>query len=161
MQNLVLRSMRLFGALAILAVGAVHLQRYLGAGYQTIPTIGPLFLVNAIAAGIAGFGLLLPVERVMGDRAARGTVAGLALAAVAIAVGSLVALFISETGKLFGFSESGYGTAIVVAIIAEAATIALLGPVAAVSLARAVSPGRAGTTRPRDGGSRLDYSAAR
>jgi hypothetical protein len=66
----------------------------------------------------------------------------LALSAVAIAIGSLVALFISESTSLFGFTEAGYRAPIVVAIIAESATTMLLAPVATVTLARAFSDDR-------------------
>lgn len=143
MQNLVLQRMRPLGALALLAVGAVHLQQYIGEDYSKIPTIGPLFLLNAIAAGLVALGLLSPTRRLVGDRRAHGAVAALALAGVAIAVGALVALFISESSSLFGFSESGYRAAVVIAIVAEVTTTALLAPVAAVSL-RARSGRRAG-----------------
>jgi hypothetical protein len=149
---MILRTTRVLGALAIVAVGAIHLQQYIGADYRTIPTIGRLFLLNAIASGIVGIGLLAPIRRVSAPRVADTVIGMLALAAVAIAIGSLVALFISESGGLFGFTESGYRAPIVVAIIAEAATIALLGPVATASLARAVSRRRDPTTpahRPR------------
>jgi hypothetical protein len=159
---MIVRAMRFSGALAILAVGGVHLQQYIGAGYRTIPTVGTLFLLNAVASAIVGIGLLAPIERLSPARRADAAIGMLALAAVAIAVGSLVALFISESGTLFGFSESGYSTPIVVAIIAEAVAIALLGPVAAVSLARSVSRRRQATTRLGGGrGSRPEYGAAR
>jgi hypothetical protein len=62
---MVLRAIRLLGALAVLATGAVHLQQYLGADYKAIPTIGPLFLLNAIASGIVGVSLLLPIDRAL------------------------------------------------------------------------------------------------
>jgi hypothetical protein len=142
------RVLKFSGALAILAVGAVHLQQYIGADYRAIPTVGTLFLLNAIAAAIVGLGLIAPIERVSPARAADTAIATLALAAVVIAVASLVTLFISESGSLFGFSESGYRTPIVVAIVAEAVTIALLGPLAAVSLVRVASH-RRGTTGSR------------
>jgi hypothetical protein len=153
---MVLRALRFAGALAILAVGAVHLQQYVGADYRAIPTIGPLFLLNAIGSGIVGALLLLPLQRLLAGGRGDAAVALLAVIAVAIAIGSLIALFISESTSLFGFSETGYRAAIVVAIIAEAATIVLLGPVAAVSLARAFrsTPGRGA----RAAGSRtVDY----
>lgn len=151
---MILRAMRSLGALAILAVGAIHLQQYIGADYSAIPTIGTLFLLNAIASAIVGIGLLAPIRH-----AAIGL---LALAAIAIAIGSLAALFISESGSLFGFTESGYRLAIVAAIAAEVATVALLGPVAAATLARVVSCWREATARRRsDRGSRLDDGAAR
>lgn len=136
---MILRGMRLLGALAILAVGAVHLQQYIGADFSAIPTIGPLFLLNAVGSGIVGFALLLPIERALKARHAEALLVLFAFGAVAIAVGSLIALLISESGSLFGFTEAGYRPPVVVAIITEAATILLLGPVAAVYLARAFS----------------------
>ena len=158
---MIVRAMRFLGAGAILAVGAVHLQQYI-AGYRAIPTVGTLFLLNAIASAIVGIGLLAPIGRVSVARRAGGAIGMLALAGVAIAVGSLVALFISESGSLFGFSESGYRTPIVVAIIAEAATVVLLAPVATLTLLRPVSRQRGATTRRRGSReSRPDYSAAR
>jgi hypothetical protein len=159
---MILRAMRFMGALAILAVGAVHVQQYIGEDYSAIPTIGTLFLLNAIGSGVIGIGLLAPIKRMAGSERADAAIGLLALGAVAIAVGSLVALFISESGGLFGFSESGYRTAIVVAIVAEAATIALLVPVAVVNLANVMSRRRrTAAQRRRDAASNLDYGAAR
>jgi len=123
------------GTVAILAAGAVHLQQYYGDEIRSVPTIGTLFLLNAIAAGVMGVGLLLPAERWFGER----LVGLLALGAVAIAVGSLIALFIAETGTLFGFSEDGFETPIVIAIATEVAAVLLLAPVAVASLVRRVS----------------------
>ncbi|MGZ4183718.1 MAG: hypothetical protein ACXVUL_23900 [Solirubrobacteraceae bacterium] len=134
-----MRAARLLGALSILGVGAVHLQQYSGNGYSTVPTIGTLFLLNAISAGVVGFGLLLPLGRMLGRRRGNAAVGVLALAGVAIAVGSLVALFISETGTLFGFSEGGYRSVIVIAIAVEAFAAVLLTPLAAVSIRRALA----------------------
>ena len=136
---MILRVMRFLGAIAVLAVGAVHLQQYIGADYRAIPTIGPLFLLNAISSAVIGVGLLVPFERVLRGRRAQLTAGVLAAGGIAIALGSLVALFISESGSLFGFSESGYRPVVVIAIIAEVATVVLLAPVAAASAARAFS----------------------
>jgi hypothetical protein len=134
-----MRAARLLGALSILGVGAVHLQQYSANGYSTVPTIGTLFLLNAISAGVVGFGLLLPLERMLGRRRGNAAVGVLGLAGVAIAVGSLVALFISETGTLFGFSEGGYRSVIVIAIVVEALATVLLTPLATVSIRRALA----------------------
>src|ERR1700729_1431501 len=139
-----LQVMRRAGAVAILAVGAVHLQQYLGAGYHVLPTIGPLFLLNAIAAGLVGVGLLMPIERLFGERRGERILGLLALGAVAIAVGSLIALFIAESGPLFGFSEDGYDTPVVIAIASETAATLLLAPVAAANLMRGLSARRGG-----------------
>jgi hypothetical protein len=129
-----LQATRRVGALALLAVGAVHLQEYIGADYRSIPTIGTLFMLNAIGAAVVGLALLAPVERLFRDRKGDLVLGLLALAAVAIAVGALISIFIAENGALFGFSETGYSTAIVVAIAAEAVTTVLLAPVAAIKL---------------------------
>ena len=131
------RAARFFGALSILAVGGVHLQQYIGAGYSVIPTVGTLFLLNAIGAGVVGLGLLLPFRLVLDEHRSNLAVAGLAAAGAAIAVGSLVALFISENGTLFGFHEYGYRTVIDVAIATEVAATLILTPLAAVGLVRA------------------------
>lgn len=136
MQNLILKAMRLAGALAVLGVGAVHLQQYLGNGYQTVPTIGPLFLLNAIAAAIVGVALLMPFGRLLASRSADAAVGLLAAGGVTISAASLVALFISETSSLFGFSEGGYRPIIVLTIAVEAAAILLLTPVAVHKLNR-------------------------
>lgn len=132
---MILRAMRMSGALAVLAVGAVHLQQY-GSGYDQISTIGPLFLLNGIVGAVVGVGLLLPLDRWLASRRSEAVRGLLAAGGVLIAAGSLIALFISETSTLFGFSEDGYSTAVVVAIAAEAAALLLLAPVAVACAAR-------------------------
>jgi hypothetical protein len=142
-----LRAARLFGALSIFAVGGLHLQQYSSGGYSAIPTIGTLFLLNAIASAVVGFGLMLPFRPVLGSKRSDLMVGMLAFAGVAIAVSSLAALFISESGTLFGFSEAGsYRTVIVDAIVVEAIATLILTPVAAFSLRRGLS-GPGGSSR--------------
>ncbi len=148
MQSPTLRVMRVLGALAVLAVGAVHLQQYAGGGYNAVPTIGPLFLLNGIAAAVIGVALLAPWERWLSSRTADAAVGVLAVGGVTIAVGALIALFISEASSLFGFSEHGYDSAIVTAIAAEAATILLLAPVAMKALGRFLESRGAAQPRP-------------
>ena len=134
-----LRIMRRLGAIALLVVGAVHLQQYIGNDYSVLPTIGPLFLLNAIGAGIVAICLLAPIERILKDRQADLVTGLLSAVALAIAIGSLVALFIAESQPLFGFMEFGYDTPILIAIVSEALTTILLAPVAVASLRRASS----------------------
>jgi hypothetical protein len=126
------------GALALLGVGAVHLQQYYAADYSGVPTIGPLFLLNGIGSGILGVTLLFPIERVLNGRTRDTAIGALAAGGVMIAVGSLAALFISEYGGLFGFIEPGYSLPVVLAIIAEGATLLLLVPVSMISFTRAL-----------------------
>ena len=142
-----LRTMRRLGAITLLVVGAVHLQQYIGNDYSILPTIGPLFLLNAIGAGVVAICLLAPIERILGDRRADLTAGLLAVVAIAIAVGSLVALFIAESQPLFGFMEDGYDTPILIAIVSEALTMILLAPVAVASLRRASSGARVPRSR--------------
>jgi hypothetical protein len=111
------------GALALLAVGIVHLQQYLET-YSAIPTIGTLFALNFVGATVLGLALLAPIERMTegGLLLALVALGGIALAAVAF-----VFLAVSERTTLFGFHEPGYApTAIAVSRVAELATVALL-----------------------------------
>ena len=73
----------------------------------------------------------------LGDRQAELAAGLLAGVGLAIAIGSLVALFIAESQPLFGFMENGYDTPILIAIVSEALTTILLAPVAVTSLRRA------------------------
>jgi hypothetical protein len=135
--TMTLRAARLFGALSIVAVGALHLQQYSSGGYSAIPTIGTLFLLNAIASAVVGFGLLFPFKPVLGSKRSDLAIGMLAFGGVAIAVSSLAGLFVSESGTLFGFSEAGsYRTVIVDAIVVEAIATLIVTPLAAFSLGR-------------------------
>jgi hypothetical protein len=117
---------RALGALAVLAVGAVHLQQYLWL-YHGVPTIGTLFVLNFAGATVIGLALLAPVERIAGRRGPL-LVALLSLAGIALAATSFVFLLVSEHTPLFGFMEPGYDpTAIATARAAEIATVVLLG----------------------------------
>lgn len=117
--------LRTLGAVAVLVVGAVHLEEYL-AGYSSVSVIGPLFLLNFIGATVIGLGLLIPAARL---RALRPV---LALGGIGLAATSFVFLFISEHRSLFGFQEHGYRAAIVVALVAEAVAVVTLAAYLAV-----------------------------
>jgi hypothetical protein len=118
--------LRFLGALAVLVVGAVHLQQYLDS-YSAIPTIGTLFLVNFGAAVVISVALLAPLEHLAG-RWAGPAVALASAAGIALCAGSLVLLLISERTPLFGFQEPGYDpTAIALSRNAEIAAVVLLG----------------------------------
>lgn len=137
---MILRVLRVLAALSLLATGAVHLQRYLGAGYNLIPTIGTLFLLNAIAAGLVGLGLAAPIATVLSGRRADLAIGLLATTGALIALSSLIALFISESGTLFGFHESASGSdTVVAAIAAEIAALLSSVPLAALHIGRALS----------------------
>jgi hypothetical protein len=128
-----LKVMRRVGAVAVIGVGAVHLQQYL-TGYDAIPTIGPLFLLNAIGSGLVALGLLLPIERWLDARRGEIAIGLLAFGGVTIGLGSLVGLYIAETSTLFGFSEGTFETVMWIAVVSEVAAALLLIPVAVANL---------------------------
>jgi hypothetical protein len=136
--HLFLTATRTLGALALLVVGGVHYQQYRYDFYSAIPTIGPLFLLNAIAATALGLFLLSPfrVHGRMGtmlDRLA-------ALAGVGVAAGAFVGLLVSEHTPLLGFREHGYRFAIVLALASEAAVAVMLALFLIGGLTRARQP---------------------
>ena len=117
---------RALGAVALLAVGAVHLQQY-STLYSEIPTIGTLFVLNFVGATAIALGLLSPVERLLGHWGGPA-LALLTLGGIGLAATSFVFLLISERTPLFGFMEPGYDPqAIMVSRVAEVATVVLLG----------------------------------
>jgi hypothetical protein len=89
-------------------------------GYRGIPTVGPLFLLNAISAAVIAVGLLW-----------RGGWL-LELAGLGYAATTLAAFFISVYHGLFGFVDTIHGTPQAVAGIAEASAIVLLATAVAV-----------------------------
>ena len=117
---------RYLGALSILAVGAVHAQQYYGAYFSVVPTIGTLFLLSFVGSGVVGAVLIAPVRR-FGRNIGDLVLVLAALGAIGIAVGSLVSLLVSEYMPLFGFMESGYRLAIVLAIVFDVLTTLFLG----------------------------------
>ena len=116
---------RTLGAAALLVIGGVHYQQYHYAFYSSIPTIGPLFLLNFIAATALGLFLLAPVRSRFG-RGGKVLDQLAALAGIGVAAGGLAALLISEQTPLFGFMEHGYRFVIVLAIASDAVAIAML-----------------------------------
>lgn len=121
-------TVRGLGAILLLFVGADHYYEYSVDHYSVLPTIGTLFLLNFISATIVGLILLAPLTRIF-HRFAAIVLQLAAFSGFGIAATSLAALLVSEQAKLFGFMESNYRPAIIIAIAAEAAaavTLALL-----------------------------------
>jgi predicted lipoprotein with Yx(FWY)xxD motif len=100
------------GAALLVASGAIHLDLYL-TGYRTIPTIGPLFLLQVIAAFVLA--VAIPVTGSWLAAAAG------ALFAVSVLGGYLLSLWVG----LFGFTEVRTTAGIVAGIIDVAAFAAL------------------------------------
>jgi predicted lipoprotein with Yx(FWY)xxD motif len=117
----------LAGAGLLIATGAIHLDLYL-TGYNTIPTIGVLFLLQVIAAFIlaAAVGLL-------GSRLA-------AAAGALFALGTLGGYLLSVWVGLFGFREVRTTAGIVAGVI-EVAAFATLAALALAPAAPHAHPG--------------------
>jgi predicted lipoprotein with Yx(FWY)xxD motif len=114
--------LRVTGGGLLIATGAIHLDLYL-TGYRTISVIGPLFLLQVIAA----FGLGLAVLAI-GSR--WPTASWLAAAAGAgFALATLGGYLLSLWFGLFGFREVRTTAGIVAGVI-EVATVATLGVLA-------------------------------
>jgi len=104
--------LRVAGAGLLAVTGATHLDLYL-TGYRSIPVIGPLFLLQVIAA----FGLAAAVL-VTGSRLAAAAGAGFALSTLG---GYLLSVWVG----LFGFKEIRTTAGIVAGVIEVAAFAAL------------------------------------
>jgi hypothetical protein len=110
----------------LLVVGAIHAQQYYDAYFRVVPTIGTLFLLSFIGAGVVGAVLLAPLW-LLGDGLGNLVLSLAALGGIGIALGTLASLLISEYMPLFGFMESGYRLAIVLTLIFDGLTTVCLG----------------------------------
>lgn len=127
---------RYLGAVSLLMVAAIHAQQYYDAYFSAVPTIGRLFLLNIVGAGVTGLLLLAPV-RLLGRRPGDAILVPTALAGIGVAAGAFTALLVSEYTPLFGFMESGYRLAIDVSLLFEGlATVLLAAFIATVALDR-------------------------
>ena len=117
---------RYLGAVSILVVGAIHAEQYYDAYFYVVPTIGTLFLLSFIGAGIVGATLFAPVRR-LGQTVGDLVLTLAALGGIGIAVGTFVSLLISEYTPLFGFMESGYRLAIILTLVFDVLSTAFLG----------------------------------
>jgi hypothetical protein len=125
-RELTAQAARYLGAVSILLVGAVHAQQYYQAFFSAVPTIGTLFLLSFVGAGVVGATLFLPVRR-LGRQVGDLILSLAALGAIGIALGTLVSLLISEYTPLFGFMESGYRLAVVLTVLFDGMTTVFLG----------------------------------
>jgi len=112
------------GAALLIAAGAIHLDLYL-TGYNSIPTIGPLFLLQVIAA----FALAIVIPAT-GLRLAY-------LAGAGFAIATLGGYLLSLKVGLFGFTEVRTTAGIVAGVIDVAAFAVLAaGAVSGLDLGR-------------------------
>ncbi|MFI7413370.1 hypothetical protein ACIBU0_32315 [Streptomyces sp. NPDC049627] len=115
--------LRLAAAGATAAMGAIHLDLWYD-GYRYLDTIGPLFLLNAIGAGLLALALLITPTRLLPLLAALGAL---------FTAGSLGALIVSLTSGLFGFEETLEADLVKPTLVVEAAGCVLLVALALLS----------------------------
>ena len=115
------RLTRLLAAALLLAGGVIHYDLWTN-GYRDIPTIGPLFLANFV-------GSIVLAGAVMASRRA-----GVTLAGIVFAAGSLTALILSRTVGVFGFSETIWTTQAVQTLATELGALATLAVVLGIQL---------------------------
>lgn len=118
-------ALRWVAAIAILVSGVVHFKLWWFSHYRVLHVIGPLFLLNAIAAVVIAL-LLAWRANLLTE-----------LAGLGFAVTTLGAFYISVYYGLFGFREALRGPNQLTAEIAEGVAIVLLAPAVAVHAVRA------------------------
>ena len=116
------------GAALLVAAGAIHLDLYL-TGYRTIPTIGPLFLLQVIAAFVLAAAILVTGNWLVD------------LAGAGFAVSTLGGYLLSLWVGLFGFTEVRTAAGIWAGLI-DVAAFATLAIAAAPGLPPVVDLGR-------------------
>jgi len=125
----------ILGAFTTLLVGAVHVQQFMGE-VGDAPTIAQLFLLNGIGAGGIVIGLVLPRLRLLA-----------ALGGIGLSVGALISLAIARYAEngIFDYTEPDLRAPVVVAIVSELASVALLSGYLA-SARRGASPSPSAAT---------------
>jgi hypothetical protein len=107
---------RVVGAGLLVATGWIHLHLWLD-GYRGIDWIGPLFLANAVLAGLAAVAVLVAPARWL---------PWVALLAGLLEIGTLAGLLLSLTVGLLGFSETFAAPLVVPTIWVESAGFLVL-----------------------------------
>ena len=109
----VARGLRVLGAGLILANGGLHFYLWRQT-YRAIPVIGPLFLLNAVAAVLIAAGLLWKPKGIA------------ALLGVALSAGTFGGFVLASTVGLFGFSTGWSGQAVIAAVVETGAIVVLI-----------------------------------
>jgi hypothetical protein len=103
--------LRVVVAAAVVVTGVVHLKLWLD-GYRDIPAVGPMFWLNAVAAGVIAVAVLVWRHWLP------------ALAAVGLGAVTLAAFVVSTTPVgLFGVHERWAGTAVITAAVSEVVAV--------------------------------------
>jgi hypothetical protein len=112
--------LRVVGGLLLAAAGAIHLYLW-STGYDSIDWIGPLFLVNAVAAFVLAVAVLAAPRRLLFWPAGAGAL---------LQIGTLGGLILSSTVGLFGFVESSAASYYWESVIVESVGFVVLAALA-------------------------------
>jgi hypothetical protein len=125
------RIARLAAATFVLAGGYIHLDLWRD-GYRAVEYIGPLFVANAVVSVLLVVALLVRADALV------------AVAGVVFSAGSLVALVLSRTVGLLGFTERGWSDMAVQATTAEIGAIVAIALVVVARRGAVSLPSRSG-----------------
>lgn len=124
--------LRLVGAALLLAMAWIHGELY-ELGYASVPTIGPLFLLNAVLGVIAAAALLSTPSRWLPL---------VELGGALLSFATLAALVMSVTVGLFGFSETWAAPLVGRTVAVESGGVVVLLTAAVLHRRRPVSADR-------------------
>jgi hypothetical protein len=116
--------LRIAGAGLLGAMAGIHLYLWTSGGYRDIATIGPLFLLNGIVAGLLAVAVLGSPRRFL---------AIVAVLSALFTAGTLGALLLSLTTGLFGFNEVVGAPLVPATLGVESAGVLVLGVLAVVA----------------------------
>lgn len=115
--------LRVCGCGLLLAMGVIHLYLWL-TGFQSLPTIGILFLLNVIGSAVLAVAVPAVPARFLGLTAVLSAL---------FTAGTLGALALSLTVGLFGYFESPDSAIVVTTIVVESAGVLVLAALAALT----------------------------
>ncbi len=130
------RITRLPAAVSLAVGGIIHLQLWLS-GYRVIPYVGPFFIANVVVSALLALALVARSD------------SGVTVVAIIFSLASLVALVMSRTVGLFGFTEPAWTEQAVRATTAELTAVVALAIIFVVT--HRPGPAVSGRTRDRRG----------
>lgn len=117
---------QVLGAVLLGGTAGIHARLYT-TGYSTIPKIGPLFLVNAVAGSLLCLAMVLVRGRWGWLPAGVG---------VGLELGTLVGLIVAVTRGIFGFTDTTAAPLFWQSIVVEGAGTLVLGALTALGARR-------------------------
>lgn len=117
--------LRVLGAALLAGMAAIHVYLYLN-GYESVPTIGLLFLLNGIGGSVLTIAVTAAPRRFLGVAAVLGALFDLGTLAALVAS-------IAVPGGLFGFQESTQAFLVPTTLWVESAGVIVLAVLAGVA----------------------------